>query len=107
MPSNTLGEFAQETARTVHEQGDRLIRVEERLEHMAQDRKRCNEAHAKSLEELGALARATADSLEAHIVEHKVSAATLDRASRNFIAIIAAVAGVLGATVPKLIDWLF
>jgi hypothetical protein len=106
MQQNTLGEFAQETARIVHDQGDRLKGVEKDLEHMTRDRQRCNETHTKALEELGKLARATADAFEAHTVEHRVEAATLDRGSRNFVAVVAAIAAVVGATLPRLLEFL-
>jgi hypothetical protein len=91
----------------VHEQGDRLIRLETRFEGVLQDRARCSQQHAKALEEMTALAKATADSLEAHIVEHKVNAATLDRSSKAFVAVVAAGAVVLSAAIPKIVDWLF
>lgn len=105
MPQNTLGEFARETAHTIADHGERLARIEERFDHIVQDRQKCNETHTKVLEELGKLARSTADAFEAHTVEHRIAAATLDRGSRNFVALVAAVAGVLGATLPKVLEF--
>lgn len=107
MPQNILGEFAQETARTVSEHGERIARIETMLNNAITEREKCYNQHTKCIEELGKLAHEIQGTVEAHIVEHKVNAATLDRSSKNFVAIVAGIAVVFAAFAPKLVELLF